>query len=101
LLASLLSSINPFYFVVKVLNIVAELKPIHRKEVIALLKHHGFRCLKYIEAYDMHFQCDHYMKIENSRLFFEKYGQSTPFYGIMCDEPPAGNRMMDTAEVRV
>lgn len=52
----------------------------------------------------MYLQSDHYMKIENARLVFERgpeNGQSKAFYGIMCDQPPTGRHMMDSAEVRL
>jgi hypothetical protein len=62
----------------KVLNIIAELKLPHRKEVIATLKQYGFRCLKYAESYNMYFPSDHYMKIENARMVFERAERSQP-----------------------
>ena len=88
----------------KVLNIIAELKLPHRKEVIATLKQYGFRCLKYAESYNMYFPSDHYMKIENARMVFERAEhaasrQSIAFHGILCDEPPTGNYLVDSAEV--
>jgi hypothetical protein len=91
---------------VKVLNIIAELKLPRRKEVIAMLKHYGFRCLKYAESYNMYMKSDHYMKIENARLVFERAEhtasrQSVAFHGILCDEPPTGNYLVDVAEVRL
>ncbi len=88
----------------KVLNIIAELKLPHRKEVIATLKKYGFRCLKYAESYNMFLPSDHYMKIENARMVFERAEhaasrQSIAFHGILCDEPPTGNYLVDGAEV--
>ena len=92
------------FVAVKVLNIIAELKLPHRKEVIAILKNYGFRCLKYAEAYNMYMPSDHYMKIQNGRMVFERaehaaIRHSSAFHGILCDEPPTGNYMVDNAEV--
>jgi hypothetical protein len=90
----------------KVLNIIAELKLPRRKEVITMLKIYGFRCLKYAESYNMYLRSDHYMKIENGRMVFDRADhtasrQSVAFHGILCDEPPTGNYMVDIAEVNL
>ena len=47
---------------------------------------------------------DHYIKIENARMVFERAEhaasrQSIAFHGILCDEPPTGNYLVDSAEV--
>jgi hypothetical protein len=92
------------FVVAQVLNIIAELKPPHRKEVIEMLKKYGFRCMKYSEAYDMVLRSDSYFKFENARMVFDRAGQSAgyqsfAFYGILCDESPTGNFVVDDAEV--
>ena len=87
----------------QVLNIIAELKPVHRAEVIAMLTAYGFRCMKYVEAYDLVVSSDTAMKFEYGRLLMEgDYSDNVRqlgYYGLGCHETHPTSAQLNTTEV--
>ncbi len=74
----------------KVLNIIAELKPPHRSEVINMLVAYGFRCMKYVEAYDMVLPSDRFLTLMNGKMAIDQsrvgHPRSLAHYGASCYE---------------
>ncbi len=87
--------------VLKVLNIIAELKPPHRSEIIDMLRAYGFRCMKYIEAYDMVLPSDRFLTLINGTMAIDQssdgHTRSIAYYGASCYE--SGITRMGQAEV--
>ena len=87
----------------KVLNIIAELKPPHRSEIVAMLTAYGFRCMKYVEAYDLVISSDSHLKFEFGRLLMESdfsdHIRGMGYYGIGCHEMHPTSTHLNTTEV--
>ena len=87
----------------KVLNIIAELKPPHRSEIVAMLTAYGFRCMKYVEAYDLVISSDSHLKFEFGRLLMESDFSDNirrmGWYGIGCHEMDPTSTHLNTTEV--
>ena len=87
--------------VLKVLNIIAELKPSHRSEIIDMLRAYGFRCMKYIEAYDTVLPSDRFLTLMNGTMAIDQssvgYPRSIAYYGASCYE--SGPTSIGQAEV--
>lgn len=91
---ALLHAFTPF-LLRKVLNIVAELKPPHRSEIINTLKAYGFKCMKYTEAYELVMPSDAPLEFSEGRLIIDRH-----YYGISCDETHPSSAALNQAEVR-
>jgi hypothetical protein len=90
--------------IAKVLNIIAELKPGHRTDVIAMLRTYGFRCMKYVEAYDLVLPSDRYLELRDGKMAIDQRltAESPPsmaYYGIRCDESHPTSDHLDRTEV--
>lgn len=84
----------------QVLNIIAELKPPHRSEIMDMLRAYGFRCMKYIEAYDMVLPSDRFLTLINGTMAIDQssagHTRSIAYYGASCYE--SGLTSMGQAE---
>jgi len=89
------------FVALKVLNIIAELKPPHRSEIIDMLRAYGFRCMKYLEAYDMVLPSDRLLTLMDGRMAIDRSSDGQPrsiaYYGASCYE--LGTTSIGQAEV--
>ena len=85
------------------LNIIAELKPPPRAKIIALLIAYGFRCMKYVEAYDLVVPSDSDVKFDHGRLLIEVDSTDNirrmGLYGMGCHETHPTIEQLNSTEV--